>query len=92
MTMIGSNDIVSLYVGYVEERGGKSRPVLVTEANERNLSVYRITSKYENKSKYIKEQYYKIQNWKEAGLKKPSWVDLGKIQNVKTDAATSIKK
>ncbi len=31
------------------------------------------------KSAYIKQQYYPIQDWQSAGLKKPSWVDLGNI-------------
>ena len=33
----------------------------------------------EKKSAYIKQQYYPIQDWQSAGLKKPSWVDLGNI-------------
>ena len=35
-----------------------------------------ITSKYLTKSDYIKLQYYPIQDWQEAGLKMPSYIDI----------------
>lgn len=41
------------------------------------MKVFRITSKFANKSSTIKKQYYEIKDWKEAGLKKPSWIDIG---------------
>lgn len=91
MMTIGNNDIVSLYVGYVEGRGGKSRPVLVVNSNKTDLEVYRITTKYQTKSKYIKEQYYKIKDWKQSGLYKPSWVDVGELKYIDADEA-DIKK
>ncbi|WP_143464136.1 hypothetical protein, partial [Levilactobacillus enshiensis] len=43
------------------------------------VEAFKITSQYEKKSAYIKQQYYPIQDWQSAGLKKPSWVDLGNI-------------
>lgn len=36
------------------------------------------TLHYANKSSKIKKRYYEIKDWKEAGLKKPSWTDVGK--------------
>lgn len=82
---IGNNDIVSLYVGYVEGHGGKPRPVLVVNSNKKKLEIYRITTKYQTKSKYIKEQYYKIKEWEKAGLYKPSWVDVGELKRINPD-------
>lgn len=41
------------------------------------MKVFRITSKFAYKSSTIKKQYYEIKDWKEAGLKKPSWIDIG---------------
>ncbi|EHN58634.1 hypothetical protein [Oenococcus kitaharae] len=74
-----TNDLVSLYVSFVETNGGKSRPVLIRRVSEQTVEAFKITSKYQNKSAYIKQQYYPIQDWQSAGLKKPSWVDLGNI-------------
>ena len=74
-----TNDLVSLYVSFVETNGGKSRPVLIRRVSEQTVEAFKITSQYEKKSAYIKQQYYPIQNWQSAGLKKPSWVDLGNI-------------
>ena len=74
-----TNDLVSLYVSFVETNGGKSRPVLIRRVSEQTFETFKITSQYEKKSAYIKQQYYPIQYWQSAGLKKPSWVDLGNI-------------
>lgn len=74
-----TNDLVSLYVSFVETNGGKSRPVLIRRVSEQTVEAFKITSQYEKKSAYIKQQYYPIQDWQSAGLKKPFWVDLGNI-------------
>ncbi len=74
-----TNDLVSLYVSFVETNGGKSRPVLIRRVSEQTVEAFKITSQYKKKSAYIKQQYYPIQDWQSAGLKKPSWVDLGNI-------------
>ena len=74
-----TNDLISLYVSFVETNGGKSRPVLIRKVSEQTVEAFKITSKYQNKSAYIKQQYYPIKDWQAAGLKKPSWVDLGNL-------------
>ena len=79
MIQMRTNDLVSLYVSFVETNGGKSRPVLIRKVSEQTIEAFKITSKYQNKSAYIKQQYYPIKDWQAAGLKKPSWVDLGNI-------------
>lgn len=35
-----------------------------------------ITSQYHSKSDYIKRQYYPIKDWLQAGLSKPSYIDI----------------
>ncbi|GAW73166.1 hypothetical protein C5L28_002368 [Lentilactobacillus parakefiri] len=79
MIQMRTNDLISLYVSFVETNGGKSRPVLIRKVSEQTVEAFKITSKYRNKSAYIKQQYYPIKDWKAAGLKKPSWVDLGNL-------------
>lgn len=37
-----------------------------------------ITSQYENKSEEIKRKHFKISDWQQAGLSKPSYIDTGK--------------
>ncbi|PRO93612.1 hypothetical protein C6Y12_01740, partial [Lactiplantibacillus pentosus] len=61
-------------LSFVETNGGKSRPVLIRRVSEQTVEAFKITSQYEKKSAYIKQQYYPIQDWQSAGLKKPSWV------------------
>lgn len=34
-----------------------------------------ITSQYSSKSESIKQKYFRIIDWSEVGLRKPSWVD-----------------
>ena len=35
-----------------------------------------ITSQYQHKSDFIKQQYYPIQDWHQTGLKQPSYIDI----------------
>lgn len=74
-----TNDLITLYVSFVQTKGGKSRPVLIRKVASQTVEAFKITSKYQNKSAYIKQQYYLIKNWQSAGLNRPSWVDLGKL-------------
>ena len=57
--------------------GSKSRPVLVVQIFDGTISVYPITTQYENKSKAIQAQYFKINDWSQAGLDKQSYIDTG---------------
>ncbi|MCL2189972.1 MAG: hypothetical protein FWC16_13270 [Defluviitaleaceae bacterium] len=56
---------------------GKARPVLAFMVNNKTVNIYRITSQYENKSAAIKSQYFAINDWALAGLKKASYIDTG---------------
>ena len=48
--------------------GGKNRPVLVFILGNDTVDVYQITTKYEEKSETIQSQYYKLDDWVQAGL------------------------
>ena len=55
---------------------GKRRPVLVFAKHDDGTSyVYPITTKYANKSVFIRQFYYRINDWISAGLDKPSFID-----------------
>ncbi|WP_461248484.1 hypothetical protein [Treponema sp. R6D11] len=65
-----------LFITYISwGSGGKNRPVLVLLINENTISVYPITTQYENKSEVIKAQYFKINDWAQAGLDSQSYID-----------------
>ena len=59
--------------------GSKTRPVLAVQINGSTISVYPITTQYENKSKAIQAQYFKINDWSQAGLEKQSYIDTGTL-------------
>jgi hypothetical protein len=65
-----------IFVAYVSwGTGGKKRPVLVLSISNKNVIAFKITTKYDNKSVYIRSRYFAIINWKEAGLENPSYID-----------------
>ena len=55
--------------------GSKSRPVLVLLLREDSISVYPITTQYENKSEIIRARYFQINDWIQAGLARQSYID-----------------
>lgn len=67
------NDIYTAYVSW--PGGGKRRPVLLIEDGKEKVTVFKITTKYEQKSDRIKKNYFPISNWKELGLDKQSYID-----------------
>ncbi|MGX7301257.1 type II toxin-antitoxin system PemK/MazF family toxin [Enterococcus gilvus] len=76
--MIRQNDVLILYIPFNDAAGrGKMRPALFVQRTHSGVKVFRITSKYATKSAKIQKRYYKIKDWKEAGLNKPSWIDIG---------------
>lgn len=74
-----TDKIFSAYVAYLNGNGGKNRPVLLLTSSQGKNYVFRLTSKFTNKSPQIKKKYFEIENWKESGLRKKSWIDTGSI-------------
>ena len=76
-------DVFDIFIAYVDwEGGGKSRPVLIIGRKEDVLMVFKITTQYEDKSEAIRKNYFKIIDWREAGLKQQSYVDTNSYRNL----------
>lgn len=78
--MAGTNDIFLAYISW--GTGGKVWPILVMDTRHDSLLVYYITSQYEVKSEQIRRRYYPIQQWKEAGLDKQSYIATNSIHMI----------
>lgn len=78
---IKPQDIISVYISFIVGHGGKRRPILVLSVHGEELYFYQLTSQYENKSKMIQDQYYPLKNWREVGLNKKTYVDIGLIRS-----------
>lgn len=68
-------DIYIADVPFDEENGSKARPALVLRVQNGWVNVFKVTSQYQKKSAKIRQLYYPICEWKQAGLKKKSYVD-----------------
>ena len=80
-------DIFDIYVAYVScLDSGKNRPVLVIELKETIVSVFKITTQYENKNDAIRSNYFKINDWSQAGLHKQSYIDNNMIHDIPISA------
>ena len=72
-----------LFITYITwGDGGKNRPVLVYVLDGDEVGVYQITTQYKHKSEFIRSMFFEIQNWSEAGLDKPSYVDTGTLIDI----------
>ena len=70
-------DVFITYISW--DGGGKERPVLAFILSDEIVDIYQITTKYEGKSDVIKSQYFKIDDWKQAGLTSQSHIDTGTL-------------
>ena len=66
-------DIFIAYVSWGED--GKRRPVLILEQGIGDVRVFNITTRYEGKSDAIRNKYFKINDWQQAGLNHESYID-----------------
>jgi hypothetical protein len=75
-------DIFGAYVswgGVVNEVGSdRKRLVLILERTAGGVTVFNITTRYDGKNEIIRSKYFKINDWQEAGLSQPSYVDTNK--------------
>lgn len=70
-------DIYRIFVAFEGTQQGKERYTVEVGQMKLGLVVLdSITSKYTNKSEFIKKQYYPIKDWQQAGLQKPSYIDI----------------
>ena len=75
-------DIYIANVPFDDKNSNKIRPALVVKVKDQRVNVFKITSKFKNKSQFVKGFYYPIEEWKEAGLRKKSYVDTHKTYNL----------
>lgn len=69
-----------IFVAYMSwDGGGKNRPVLAFILGDETVDIYPITTKYEGKSGTIRAQYFRIDDWSQAGLDTQSYVDIGTL-------------
>jgi hypothetical protein len=86
------SDFPEIYIAYVSwGSGGKTRPVLVWGDDGTTIRVYAITTKYESKSKAIKAFYYRIKDWRAAGLERQSYISTSRIITLDKSATQNRK-
>ena len=68
-------EIALTRVVFHDKSGSKIRPILVIRHSDNAVFALSVTSQYQSKSVSIRQKYFRILDWVEAGLKKPSWVD-----------------
>ena len=65
-----------IYIAYVSwGDGGKRRPVLILEESPDSVTAFNITTHYEDKSETIRAKHFIINDWKQAGLDRQSYID-----------------
>ncbi|HGI2619512.1 TPA: hypothetical protein ACJR3X_000715 [Streptococcus agalactiae] len=62
-------------IEFADGTGSKVRPAVVVKFNDEVIKTLRLTTKYEKKSDYIKNQYLEVIDWAKANLKRRSWID-----------------
>jgi inosine-uridine nucleoside N-ribohydrolase len=77
-------DIYIIHMSW--DGGGKNRPVLAFILGDDVVDIYQITKKYSEKSESIRAQYFKIEDWVQAGLDKLSYIDTGTLIELATAA------
>ena len=76
-------NIFDIFIAYISwGDSGKTRPVLILEQQEAVVFVFNITAQYENKSEAIRSRYFKINDWKQAGLDRQSYVDTNTVRDL----------
>jgi hypothetical protein len=71
--------------------GGKNRPVLVLLLGISKISVFPVTTQYEDKSDAVRARYFRINGWSQVGLAKQSYVDTGTLLNLPLTAIGNTK-
>jgi len=71
-----------IHIAYVQVEDGRYRPVVILFDEESSVAIYKITSRYDGKSDDIRTHYLAIIDWQEAGLTKPSYIDMVKVYKI----------
>jgi len=80
-------NIFDIFIAYVSwGDGGKKRPMLILEKQGNVVFVFNVTTQYENKSEAVRAKYFKINDWRQVGLARQSYVDTNTIRDLPTEA------
>ena len=80
-------DIFDIFITYISwGDGGKMRPVLILEQQKTVVNVFNITTQYETKNENVRRNYFKINDWQQAGLNMPSYIDTNIVRDVPMNA------
>ena len=60
--------------------------MLILEEKSDRVTILNITTHYENKSEMIQAKYFIINDWEQAGLNKPSYIDTNGTVNLPPSA------
>ena len=72
-------NIYGIHIAYVSWGvDGKSRPVLILEQSVSGVTVFSITTKYTDKSEAVRSNFFKINDWQQAGLNQESYIDTNR--------------
>lgn len=88
-------EIYKGYFPFVGSATGKARPAIFLSRDGSTNNFYKITTQYEGKSDFIKAKYFRIEDWKAAGLYKPSYIDTNiplKMEDFRIKKLTKIGK
>lgn len=80
--MAEAYNIMALNVVFSDVMGSKPRPALILSLDNEQIAFYRITTKYANKSEWIKAKYFKIIDYIEAGLREQSYIDTIEVLDI----------
>ena len=73
-------ELYDIYIAFVSwGNEGKRRPILFLEASGEKVKAFKITTKYDSKSEKVKKKYFVINDWRQAGLSKLSYIDISHI-------------
>ncbi|MDT6980712.1 hypothetical protein [Levilactobacillus zymae] len=84
------NDSIMIHLPYTMTSKGQvkhfNRPALVLLLKNNRAIVFHCTSKFSTKTPAIQARYYKINDWLAAGLKKQSYIDVGRAYSINISA------
>lgn len=86
--MIGKleeHEIILAEVPFQDVDETKWRPAYVLKLDDKLMFIYKITTKFHDKSNFIQSKYFEIIDWLKAGLREPSWIDTINIIRMPRD-------
>lgn len=83
--------IVTAFVRFIQINGDKRRPVFILREDPKEIIFFDITTKYQNKSDFIKQWYFEIKDYESTGLHQQSWIDTYRVYSLQKNKDNKIK-